>query len=605
MHDRITPRARRLARRLVAPVRRSPSAFPGDSAADAPSSPATMLADSRLLPPGPDRRVVLLCDEKVRAELMSYLQLFHGDRTLVLAETSPPDWQLGRWGARFVATPNPAVIQQAVTRFGPIDVVVDLRTGTDAEHLTWWNQLFLHVREGGAYAVERQRITERAAVDDGLFAQLAKLLPHVGSRRAEMAGLTNHEQELALSASQVLVTTELVVVGKRMAHLLKLRDSNATQILNQRETGLEVTPLATLKATKVRTAGKLHTYGGGEAPVVDLDIELSVPELHLRRYRGRLGVCPGAIVVHDHTVLPDSFKWARQERLRNPRLVDVDPKFARLPADRRPVEELEGSYYYLDHYNTGHFGHVMTELVAKLWGWDAAKAAVPDLKVLLRENERTADRPFPRMEERLLTAYGVDPDDIVWVDRAVWVDSLVAATPMWHNAEPHYAHPDITRVWRRLREGFSGEAATDNRRIFVSRPHGSSTNRHCHNAEEVEGFFEERGFSVVHPEKLDLADQVETFAQAEVVAGFGGSAMFNVLFAEHAHSMIVLSHEAYDSRNEHLYAAVLGLDAHFFSSAPDLPHPEDGWSRESFQSPWSFDFARNGDELGRVIAELP
>jgi capsular polysaccharide biosynthesis protein len=79
-------------------------------------------------------------------------------------------------------------------------------------------------------------------------------------------------------------------------------------------------------------------------------------------------------------------------------------------------------------------------------------------------------------------------------------------------------------------------------------PHAS---RNCRNAVEVEALFAANGFKVICPELLDIGAQTGVFSNARIIAGFGGSAMFNVLFARQLETFIRLSHEAYTARNEH------------------------------------------------------
>jgi capsular polysaccharide biosynthesis protein len=88
--------------------------------------------------------------------------------------------------------------------------------------------------------------------------------------------------------------------------------------------------------------------------------------------------------------------------------------------------------------------------------------------------------------------------------------------------------------------------------------------RACRNKQDVEQFFQSNGFTVVYPEDLELSQQAGIFANATVIAGFGGSAMFNMMYAEKMTTAIVLSHEAYTARNEHLFTSLLGGDVDYF-----------------------------------------
>ena len=99
--------------------------------------------------------------------------------------------------------------------------------------------------------------------------------------------------------------------------------------------------------------------------------------------------------------------------------------------------------------------------------------------------------------------------------------------------------------------------------------------------------------------------QAGIFASARVIAGFAGSGIFNMMYAQRLEALILLTHEAYTARNEHLYAAIIGPTVHYFWSSPDVPHPGDGgWSLKAFNSSWTFDFARNGDALSKVLASV-
>jgi capsular polysaccharide biosynthesis protein len=236
----------------------------------------------------------------------------------------------------------------------------------------------------------------------------------------------------------------------------------------------------------------------------------------------------------------------------------------------------------------------MSEVVSRLWGWDTAKREIPDLKAIF--HLKSHSRRNPSLEKALFTAYGIDERDITWVNEPVWLESVVNATPMWQNEVPHYVHPDLMQTWDRLAEGLlAGAPETQTyERIFVSR--GPDTrHRRCRNNEAVEGFFASNGFRVIYPEKLSMAQQVAIFRDAEVIAGYGGSAMFNMMYSRNARTVILLNQEAYFARNEHLYTSLTGGQVHYFWSTPDTP---------TFQSDWEFDFDRNGEALREVVAGL-
>ena len=69
-------------------------------------------------------------------------------------------------------------------------------------------------------------------------------------------------------------------------------------------------------------------------------------------------------------------------------------------------------------------------------------------------------------------------------------------------------------------------------RLFVSRRRHGDLNRLCRDADQVESVFADHGFDIVYPEDYSLPDQAALFRTARVVAGFGGSGMFNLMHCQ-------------------------------------------------------------------------
>jgi capsular polysaccharide biosynthesis protein len=322
----------------------------------------------------------------------------------------------------------------------------------------------------------------------------------------------------------------------------------------------------------------------------------------LRHYEGDTVSIGGMRLRTEDTILPESFRWPHAKTLRHPHYDSVTPRFVRLDR-RKPEEVLDGDFYYVDCLFSGHFGHLTTEVLCRLWGWERARKEIPELKLLFHTNRaRGADG---RLERRLFTAYGISGSRLVSTDRPVLLRSVTGASPMWHNKSPFYVHPDIRETWARLTSGLLGDAApSPHERIFVSRGPSLSRRRGCRNQQELEGFFADRGFHVFFPEELPLAEQARLFAQARVVAGFGGSAMFNLMHCRRLEAAVVVSHHAYVARNEHLFTSVLGGQLHYFWQTSDVPPPDVGRNKASSGSSFAFDFQAYGDDLARVLAQL-
>ena len=168
-------------------------------------------------------------------------------------------------------------------------------------------------------------------------------------------------------------------------------------LLKAREPGIEVSVLETRPAGRLTPAIDEASYGPSHAD--PWPGTLDYPELIVRHYEGNL-VSLGAMRLYaGNTILPESFRWPRAKYPSHPRMRSVTPLFARL--DRpNPTRVLRGDFYYLDCVFPSHFGHLTTEVLCRLWGWERAKREIPGLRVLFHTN--TAHGRDGSLERRLV-----------------------------------------------------------------------------------------------------------------------------------------------------------------------------------------------------------
>ncbi|MEP9385000.1 glycosyltransferase family 61 protein [Nocardioides cheoyonin] len=520
---------------------------------------------------GTDRRILLLARPDQAEAVASWREHLAADRVTVVTE----------------ATDLPRVVR----RLGTLDAVVCLTDRLEGEGGRSCSlpdlvrRTYRSLRNSGRFLVDRRHATGDAS-------DLVDWLDSLTEGAA-----TRGERDLAESLPAYDVERAYVAVTKRGRHLLALREAEVVDLLPAREPDVSVRILAEQQAGELVSDSVVHSHGEHSS---EFPTRYAYPRLTLRHYEGPVVARGRTLMYAGNTVLPDSFRFHLSSTVRHPFLDNVGDRWTRLRPGRLP-EPLPGSYYQLESTFAHHFGHVMAEVVSRLWGWDAAKRAVPDLKVLVHRG--LVDPPEVTLEERVFEAYGISPDDIVKVDEPVLLESVVSATPMWHQHEPYYVHPGMLDTYERLARGFTGgdpDGGEPHERVFVSRGEGAE-NRRCRNQPEVEEWFADRGFEIVYPERHSLGEQVHLFRKAKVVAGFGGSGMFNVVHSRALEKLIVLNHEAYIARNEHMFCSLLGADEHYFWSAPDVTHPDGRYSDEAFKASWAFDFARNGDELEKAV----
>jgi capsular polysaccharide biosynthesis protein len=329
-----------------------------------------------------------------------------------------------------------------------------------------------------------------------------------------------------------------------------------------------------------------------------MDRPISRSALSLRDYRDVVVAAP-QVVIDDRLLLPDTYRHNQARMMGHKALADLAPGFA-VPVTPIPgdLPRLEGTFVHLDNESRGHFGHLLTETLSRMWTWEKGLEIDPDARAIVGATRR---RPqIAESEFEFYAACGIPRDRIVLIDdgRPVRVERLISGTPMW--SQPHYVHPRIKETWQRVGDTLAAQAPAGEdwpRRIFVSR---RIAKRACLNSDQLESEFQAVGFEVVFPEDHPLGHQVALFRHAEVIAGYGGSGMFQTLFVPEPKHVIQIASEAYGPRNEYMIAAVL---RHRLDSVVCRAEPFDG--DKPMHAPFRYDPAREGPFLREILAALP
>lgn len=468
-----------------------------------------------------------------------------------------------------------------IESIGDIAIIVDATTAGVLQRVINWEWLFFHVKFGGYY------VAAEGARESGWV---------VATRLVGRQHRSDRELDaLRMAMKQQISDEGFTILPKVQQHVWKTREESATDVLRARHPELTVRELD-VKAGGEESSDLVVVQHGGEQSLPGTTFEY--PSATLRSYEGDVLVGSHLLTTVSNTALPSSFRHARMANVSNMRLVNVNRDIASAGVEELGGTERPGAFYDLNAGIPGHFGHTMMESVAKLWGWETAKAEDPDLKAYYRVPTGEFDTS---LVTELLAAYGIEEGDIHFATENERVTRLVAPSLLWHNAIPYHFHPAVRTVWDTLRGNLARLDEGSPRRVFVSRG-SSATSRVCRNGTDVEEFFEERGFTVVKPESLSLEEQATLFFNADDIAGFAGAAMFNLIFAGRRPRVTVLSHESYTARNEQLIASSVARELHYFWSRADVSQPKNRYSPEAFLSDWEFDFARNGNELEALLA---
>lgn len=473
----------------------------------------------------------------------------------------------------------------AIAVQGPFDVVLD-RDQAD-ERRRRFEATFFSLRPGGSYVVPggaAELGPERGRLGELLAASAA--MPQERLRKRQRSMRANQRLAIKNHVTHRVVGSHLLLSHNVPDVVVKMRESEFNAYLRRVPTQHRV--IRTMPAEK--PPGRPPGVEGPEPRKPPMNRPIAKARINLRDYRDVV-VAPHQVVLDGRIALPDSFRHNQWPVLLNTKLVDLADRFAqprkKLPAD---VPRLEGTYLHLDNEFRGHFGHLLTESLSRVWSWPEAVAIDPDVRVLVGTTNR---RPRPlEYELQLYEAGGIPRDRIVVIDGPVRVDRLISGTPMF--SHPQYVHPQIAASWTQIGDRLEATAPDRDwpRRFFVGR---RSDKRACRNGEEVEALFVERGFEVVYPEDYTLGEQVQLFRSAEVIGGYAGSGLFQMAFVPDPTHVIMVGPASYRPRNEYLMAAVHGhrLDAVICRA-----------EGKSVQSSYTFDPDREGPFLQGILDGL-
>lgn len=194
---------------------------------------------------------------------------------------------------------------------------------------------------------------------------------------------------------------------------------------------------------------------------------------------------------------------------------------------------IKGRFQYLEMV-PGHFGHLLVDMPGRLWpSNEPGLEALADLpSVGFTTHGLRGSVGMPMVAARLLRAIGVAPDRITIADQPLRVAELLVAgriSPHRAPGGPRYSQL-MAGAGRRLSNDTTGSAPL----IYLSRSRLRGDRRPVSrkNARQIDDLFARHGFMIVHPQELDLAEQIAVVRGASHLAGFIGSQLHLAAFSE-------------------------------------------------------------------------
>lgn len=534
--------------------------------------------------------LVLICDDRPVVTGRRFQDQYpKADLTVLFEGRRPLALGLGFGLTRFE---NNQGVLLALASLPPADLIIDLRRGRPDDVRKTFHRAFLTLADGGRYVTRQD---PGATADGGDIVDEVRELAHrqglpVPKRRALSSAL---ELGIGGALDGASIESDLFVLRKTGEHIIKLRADDTRKVLDAR--GVKQRVIARVAAKKRKSAS---TIWSSDATLGEkrLSGTIEVGELACTVYEDVLCV-PQQVAVVERLLLPTSYflPWQAARKTFGMKYYGSDFSSLKKP-DAKP-EELSGTYYHLDNQVPGHYGHVITHDLSKLWAWDTALAKYPDLKVLISPPVDADELPAYTYE--LLEAFGIGRDRVQVFTGAVRAERLITATQAFQ--QPEFLSPVARDVWARVVAGLLPRAGRDPlpERVFISRR--AATRRMCLNGEEVERRFQDAGFVVIYPEDLPLPDQVRLFSNVPVIAGYAGSGLINTVFSSGPATRIALASKSYWATNEYHIAALYGGDLHYFWCDPVFSGDKD---ENTFHANYEFDFERDGPALDKLLQSL-
>ena len=186
-----------------------------------------------------------------------------------------------------------------------------------------------------------------------------------------------------------------------------------------------------------------------------------------------------------------------------------------------PREMLEGVFIYGGSL-FGHYGHFIWESLSRLAAVRKCNSAYPIL--FISPNEEIYN-----MQLMFFKAIGVR-NNIKIIKIPTQCENIIYDAPQ-SSLSPLFISDEQIRALEYFNFGENGKDKF--KKIWLSRSALPGDKfRKVVNEVEIEQILRDRGFNIIHPEKLPLMEQARIVNRADIVAGFDGSQFFSVLFSK-------------------------------------------------------------------------
>lgn len=192
---------------------------------------------------------------------------------------------------------------------------------------------------------------------------------------------------------------------------------------------------------------------------------------------------------------------------------------AQVQVPHQNLPRLRGRYLYVGLVQNQHFGHFLTENTTRLWALDHT-GPVDGILYL----GRYPNQPLASYIKDLFAVFAPSVP-LVPVTRPTQVDRLVVPQTLAFPQGALYGHP-LNRTFFDARISALPPCRSEMpKHLFVSRSHLANGAAKFVLEEEIDANFRAQGYTVVHPQELPVAEQLQLYANAEKLVFSEGSAI--------------------------------------------------------------------------------
>ena len=271
-------------------------------------------------------------------------------------------------------------------------------------------------------------------------------------------------------------------------------------------------------------------YGEVKMPLADsaYPIEMIYPEKKVELYQDNI-IYPNHVILDEQLkVMPLTFMRNRKHHHGGIKYqTDGTYKLSKY-YEGEVCKLIENPIYHADTDHPDVYGHVILEVIPSLWAKDLMSDKDMKIATSIKMNKSYS---------AVFDALNIKQEQVLKITGPVKAKQLIYPSKIVQRRK--LIDPITFNLFDRLKNQLSkmSDVITPER-IYVSR--SKVPGRELLNELALEELFKNKGFSIIHPQELNVYEQVKIFSNAKLIAGVGGSAMHNTVYSKCESKVLII-----------------------------------------------------------------